>query len=132
MLGHIPKRPLFAMVNDGEFPDSLTTNPFKSHFDLTFLHCTSTAKIPSGGLRLDTDREKGSVIAYRTLFEGSGIRLSNSGLQISHASFVNEYFMRLFDLTPDLSASEGHTSHSDSGIIRIEERFYKALPHATT
>ena len=69
---------------------------------------------------------------YRTLFEGSGIRHSNLGLQVSHASFVNGYFMLLFDLTPDQGASEGHTSHSDSGNIRIEARFSKALPLATT
>ena len=89
-------------------------------------------QIPSGGLHVDTAHEKGSVMAYRTLFEGSGIRHSNSGLQISHASFVNGYFMLLFDLTPRQGASEGHTSHPDSGNIRIEARFSKALPLATT
>ena len=90
------------------------------------------ANIPIGGLHLDTAREKWSVMAYRTLFEGSGIRHSNTGLQISHASFVNGYFMILFDLTPDNGVSEGHTSHTDSGNIRIEARFYKALRVATT
>ncbi len=85
------------MVDNGEFLGSLTTNPFKfQHFDMTYFTLYVNGKqIPSGGLHLETAREKGSVMAYRTLFEGSGIRHSNSGLQISHASFVNVYFMLL-------------------------------------
>ena len=92
----------------------------------------SGKQIPSGGPHLDTNLEKGSVMAYRTLFEGSGIRHSNAGLQISHASFINGYFMLLFDLMPDQGVSKGHTSHTESGNIRIEARFSKALSLATT
>ena len=40
--------------------------------------------------------------------------------------------MLLFDLTPDQVASEGHTSHPDSGNIRVEARFSKTLPVSTT
>ena len=43
-------------------------------------------EIPSGGLHLDAAREKGSVMENRKILEGSGIRHSNTGLQISHAS----------------------------------------------
>ena len=89
-------------------------------------------QIPSGGLHMDNDHEKGSVMEYRTLFEGSGVRHSNAGLQISHALFINGYLMLLFDLTPDQGASEGHTSHPDSGNIRIEARFSEALSVAKT
>ena len=49
-------------------------------------------------------------VVYRTLFEGSGIHHSNSGLQITPDNYINELFMLVFDLTPDLAASEGHTS----------------------
>jgi hypothetical protein len=35
--------------------------------------------------------------------------------------------MLLFDLTPDLGASEGHASPADSGSIRIEITFKEAL-----
>ena len=65
-------------------------------------------------------------MAYKTLFEGTGIRHSNAGLQISHAKYVSGYFMLLFDLTPDHVASEGHTSHPDSSNIRIEMKFREA------
>ena len=71
-------------------------------------------------------------MAYRTLFEGSGIHHSNSGLQITSEMYINGYFMLLFDLTPDRAASEGHTSHQDNGNDRIELKFAKALPDAFT
>ena len=76
-------------------------------------------QIPSGSLHLDTAHEKGSVMAYRTLFEGSGNRHENTGLQISHASIINRYIILLIDLTPDNGSSVGHTSQSDSCNIRI-------------
>ena len=66
---------------------------------------------------MDNSHEKTSVMAYRTLFEGSGIRHSNSGLQITHI-YVTGYFMLLYDLTSDHGASEGYTSHPDSCNIR--------------
>ena len=40
--------------------------------------------------------------------------------------------MLLFDLTPDQSASEGHTSHHENGNIRIELKFNKPLPEVIT
>jgi hypothetical protein len=58
-------------------------------------------------------------MVYRTLFEGSGIHHLNAGLQITHDMYIAVYFMLLFDLTPDLSAS-GHTSHMDMGNIGLE------------
>ena len=88
-------------------------------------------QIPSGGLHLDTACEKGTVMAYRTLFVGSVIRHSNTGLEISHASFINLQFMLLFDLTPDQGESDGHISHPESGNLRIVARFSKALPVST-
>ena len=71
-------------------------------------------------------------MAYNTLLEGSGIHHSNSGLQITHDMYIKGYFMLLFDLTPDLAASEGHTSPVDSGNIRIELSFKEAFKEAIT
>jgi hypothetical protein len=50
-------------------------------------------------------------MGYRTLFEGWGIHHSNAGLQITHDMYIAGYFMLLFDMTPDLSASEGHVTY---------------------
>jgi hypothetical protein len=46
--------------------------------------------------------------------------------------YIAGYFMLFFDPTPDHGTAEGHTSHSDSGNIRIEVKFKKALPDAIT
>jgi len=85
-------------------------------------------QIPFEGLSLDMSHEKTSVMGYRTLFEGSGIHHSNSGLQITPAMYTNGFFMLVFDLTPDLAASEGHASDSTHGHIRLDLKFRKALP----
>jgi hypothetical protein len=69
-------------------------------------------------------------MGYPTLFGASGIRHSNMGLQITHDIYIAGYFMLLFDLTSDLGAAEGHTSHPESGNIRIELEFAKALSEA--
>jgi len=67
-------------------------------------------------------------MGYRTLFGGSGIHHSNTGLQITPAKYINGYFMLVFDLTPDLAAFEGHVSDPTHVNIRIEMKFRKALP----
>ena len=74
--------------------------------------------------------EKTSVLAYNTLFEGSGIRHSTAGLQLTHEMFIAGYFILLFDLTPDRTTSECHISLPDHGNIGLVLRFYKPLPDA--
>ena len=69
-----------------------------------------------------------AVMGYRSLFEGSGIHHSNTELQITPAKYINGYFMLVFDLTPELAASEGHISYPAHGNVRIEMKFGKALP----
>jgi hypothetical protein len=66
-------------------------------------------------------------LGYRTIFEGSGIHHENTGLQITHDMYINGYFMFLCDLTPDISGSDGHTSLSENGNIKIELKFDAAL-----
>ena len=78
------------------------------------------------------DHEKTSVMGYKSLFEGYGIHHSNPGIQITHDMYISGYFMLLFDLTPDQSASEGHSSHPDNDNIRKELKFNKPVPDAIT
>jgi len=55
-------------------------------------------QIPGEGINLDTGHEKTIVMGYKFLFEGSGIRYSNSGFQITHDMYISGYFMLLYDL----------------------------------
>jgi len=122
------------MVKNTDFLGSVNTNPyFFRDYDLSYLALNVNGKqIPTEGLSLNMGHEKTSVVGYRKLFEASGIHHSNSGLQITHDMYVNGYFILLFDLTPDRSASEEHTSHPDSGNIRVELKFSKPLPEPIT
>ena len=81
---------------------------------------------------MDTGHEKTTVLGYRTLFEGPDIHQPNTGLYITHDMFITGYFVLLFDLTPDQSASDGHTSLSEIGNIRLELKFDTALATAIT
>ena len=134
VLGPIPKRLLFTMVKNTDFIGSMETNPYTfRQYDLSnFAVFVNGKQFPNEGLSLGMDHEKTSVMGYKTLFEGSGIHHSNSGLQITHDMYRGGYFMLLFDLTPDRGASEGHLSHPDNGNIRIQLKFNKPLPDAIT
>ena len=135
VLGRLPKRLLFVMVKNEEFLGTVATNPYTfRHYDMThFVMYVNGRQVPSeGGLSLDMGHEKTSVMGYRTLFTGSGIHHSNTGLLISHDMYIAGYFMLLFDLTPDLSASEPHTSLPENGAIRIELKFKEALKDPVT
>jgi hypothetical protein len=46
--------------------------------------------------------------------------------------YINGFFVIVYDLTPDLAASEGHMSPPTSGDIRIDLKFAKALHEAFT
>jgi hypothetical protein len=134
VLGTLPKRFLFTLVKNKDFLGSLDTNPFNfRHYDIRdFALYVNGTEITSEGLHIDTGREKTTVVGYRTLFEASGIRHSNTGLQITHDKYIAGHFLLLFDLTPDHGASECHSSHQESGHIRIEAKFAKPLPEAVT
>ena len=112
----------------------MTSNTYHfRHYDLSSFALNVNGKqVPTEGLSLGMDKEKSSVMGYRTLFEVSGIHHSNSGLQITHDMYINGYFMLLFDLTHDRVASEGHTSHPVNSNIRVELKFSKPLPEPIT
>ena len=101
ILGSIPKRTLFVMLDNTEVLGSLTRNPFRfQHFDTTYFKLyVNGIQLPSGGLHLDIACEKGSVMAYRALFEGSAhssLELGTSDIgsivreRIFHASVQSE------------------------------------------
>jgi hypothetical protein len=134
VLGPLPNRILFTLVTNSDFLGTLDSNPYNfRHYGIRqFELYVSGRQIPSEGLHIDTGREKTTVMGYRTLFEASGIRHSNAGLQITHYMFIAGYFMQPFDLTPNHGASECHTSHPKNDNIRIEACFKEVLPDAVT
>jgi hypothetical protein len=130
VLGMVPKRLIFTMVKNTDFIGSRDSNPYNfRHYDLTnFTMYANGRQIPSESLSLGISHEKTSVRGYVTLFEGIGIHHSNSGLQITHDMYIN-VFMIVYDLTPDMAASEGYASPPSSD-IRIDLKFAKGLSEA--
>ena len=108
VLGILPKRLIFTMVKNTDFLGSMDSNPYNfRHYNIeNFAMYVNGRQIPRKGVNLLMDHEKTSIMGYRTLFEGSGIHHSNSGLQITPDKYMNGFFMLLFDLTLDLAASE--------------------------
>jgi hypothetical protein len=108
------------MINNKEITGSLGSNSFYfNHFNLNhFTLYYNGRPITNEGLAVEMSHEKTSVLAYNTLFEGSGLRHSNAGLHVTNRMFKAGYFMLLFDLTPHRAAPEGHISLPDQGNIR--------------
>jgi len=118
------------MVKNTDFLGSRNSNPYNlRHYDLTnFTMYVNRRQIPSESLSLNLGHENTSVKGYAILFEGIGIHQSNSELEKPHDIYINGFFMIVYDLTPDLAASEGHASPPKTGDIRIDFKFSKALP----
>ena len=72
ILRPIPKRLLFAMMENKHFLGSVGTNPFKfHHYDTDSFSLYNNGKqIPSGGLHLNTDNEKGSCHGIQDALRG--------------------------------------------------------------
>jgi hypothetical protein len=81
------------MVKNSDFLGTVNTNPYNfRHYDLNYFAVYVNGKqIPSGGLTMDMVHEKTSVMAYRTLFVGSGIHHSNVGLQLTHDDYIKGF-----------------------------------------
>jgi hypothetical protein len=87
---HIYKETLMNQIN---FLGDFESNPFElRHYNISnYSMFVNGKQIPSHGLSVDMGHEKTSVMAYRTLFEGSGIHHSNGGLQITHDMFIKGF-----------------------------------------
>jgi len=134
VLGMLPKRLIFTMIMNTDFLGSRNSNSYNlRHNDLTnFTMYVNGRQIPSKRLSLNMRDEKTSVEGHAKRFEGIGIHHSNSGLQITHDMYTNGFSRIVYDLRPDLAASEGHASPPTNGDIRIDLKFAKALPKAIT
>jgi len=117
------------MIKITDFNGSVDTNRYKfRNYDIReFSLYVKGKRVPSVGLTLEMDYERASVMGYKTLYEGSGIHHSKSGQHITHDMYINGYFMLLFDVTPDRGGSEGHTSLTEKGNIRIVLLYSKTL-----
>jgi hypothetical protein len=130
-LGQTPKRLVIGLVSNQAFNGSYRHNPFNfQHFNLNYL-CLyiDGQQIPSQPLTPDYANDN-CVEAYNTLFTGTGIHWKDEGNDISYGEYKDGNALYCFDLTPDLSAHEGHWNLQRQGIVRLEMRFAVPLVSA--
>jgi hypothetical protein len=127
-LNHVPKRIVIGFVSNAAFNGDFGKNPFFfEHFNLNFLQLYSgSQQIPTKALTPDFTNNL-YIRAYKTLFEGTGINSQDVGNDISREEFKDGYFLTVFDLTSDLSASSSHWSIQRNESFRIEVRFSTPL-----
>lgn len=130
IIGQIPKRIILGFVTNKAYNGDRQLNPFNfQNFDLNYLSMyVEGQQIPSSPLQpVFTGKNSAYVEAYHTLFSGTGVHFHNQGNSISRLSYPNGYCLFAFDLTPDLSANEGHWNLVKHGTVRIDVRFAKVL-----
>ena len=130
-LGQLPKRIIFGMVSNAAFNGDLKRNPFNfQHFNLNYFSLyVDGEQVPSKPLQpvFKTDESK-YIMAYHSLFSGTGIQFTDAGNEIDRAEYPEGFCLMAFDLTPDMSA--GCTTHWNlvrNGNLRIELGFATAL-----
>lgn len=130
-LGQLPKRVIVGLVKNGAFNGDYKLNPFNfQHFNMNYLSLyVDGVQIPSKPLQPDfSDDNELSVLAYHTLFSGTGIHFHNMGNSIRRDEFADGFCLMAFDLTPDLSANATtHWNLIRHGSLRVELGFSEAL-----
>ena len=131
-LGQLPKRLIIGFVTNAAFNGDLKKNPFNfQHFNLNYLSLYMDGEqVPSKPLQpifTGTGAPK-YIMAYHTLFSGTGIQFTDAGNDISRDDYPEGFCLMAFDLTPDMSS--GETTHWNlvrNGNLRIELGFSSAL-----
>lgn len=131
-LGQLPKRVIVGMVTNQAFNGNVKKNPFNfQHFKLNYFTLyVDGEQVPSSKpLQPDiSGAEMNYVMAYHTLFTGTGIQFGDAGNNIVRGDYPCGYWLMAFDLTPDMSASESsHWNLVRNGNLRIELGFTEAL-----
>lgn len=132
ILGQIPQRVGIAFVTSASYNGELKSNPYNfQHFNHNFLNISTDSTVHITPLKPDYKR-KLYIQSYNTLFSGTGINWSDSGNDISRDEFAKGYNINIFDLTPDQSSSDAHHSQPNTGSLRVEVQFEKALTEPIT
>jgi hypothetical protein len=119
------------MVTNAAYNGDYSKNPYNfKHFDTNYFSLyVDGEQVPSKPLQPHFEANNNKfVMAYHSLFSGTGIQFKDAGTVISREDYNQGYCLMAFDLTPDLSASE--TSHWNlvrNGSIRMELGFRTAL-----
>lgn len=101
-LGQLPKRVIVGLVSNKAFNGDFKANPFNfQDYMLNFFSLyIDGEQIPSRPLQPDYSNDNElSVLAYHTLFTGTGIHFHNSGNDIARTVYARVFPFSLIILT---------------------------------
>jgi len=128
-LGQLPKRVIVGFVDNDSFNGAFVKNPFNfKHYGINYLSMNvDGSPVPSKPFQ--PNFEAGNVIrSYLSLFTGTGMMGHDEGNGINRDEYGGGYSLFAFDLTPDLSESDGdHTCLVKQGNVRLDIQFTTAL-----
>lgn len=127
-IGQLPTRIILGLVSNAAFNGDLKKNPFKfHHYNLSYI-CLREADqtIPSKPYLPNYDS---SLYArnYVGLFSNLNRIHTDQNINISYEEYSKGLALYAFDLTPDFSAGEIHTSVTRNGNLSIDMKFSTAL-----
>ncbi|KAK3932327.1 hypothetical protein KUF71_012400 [Frankliniella fusca] len=125
----IKTRVIIGFVDNRAFNGDYARNPFRfQHFSLNYLQMHVDGQpVPSQPLTPDFSKDL-YMECYNTLFTGTGIHWKDEGNGISWSDYPKGNTLFVFDLSPDMSASEPHWNLQKQGALRLDLRFAAPLP----
>ena len=121
--GQLPTRIVIGCVDNNSFNGAFHKNPFNfKHFNLTQLKLYLDGQQQSLKPIEPNFAANKYIMAYSTLFSGTGKLQKDEGIDITRMDYSNGYTLYAFDLTPDL-AEGGHFNLLRQGNVRLELKF---------
>ena len=125
--GQLPTRIVIGCVDNNSFNGAFHKNPFNfKHLNLTQLKLYLDGQQQSLKPIEPNFPANKYIMAYSTLFSGTGKLQKDEGIDITRMDYSNGYTLYAFDLTPDL-AEGGHFNLLRQGNVRLELKFGAAL-----
>lgn len=133
VIGTIPKLLVVGFVDNQAFSGHATSNPFNlKHFDYNYFAIkVNGIQVPGDAYTPNFDDDRFQRV-YQTLFSETHVKNGPLTNMITEDMFKNGYALTVFDLTPDSSGTESHTSLPRQGSVRFDIRFAKPLKQAIT
>ena len=130
-LGTVPAVMVFGIVDSAAYSGSYGKNPFN------FEHCYMTSATvsisgqPATVQSYNFDFENNRFLdGYHSLFEGSAIGYTNSGIDIERDNYPSGYALIQCDLTKSMSNYAMMKDSSNKGDVRLEIKFGRPLANS--
>ncbi|UYV83395.1 hypothetical protein LAZ67_23000870 [Cordylochernes scorpioides] len=127
-LGPVSNRIVIGFVTNGAYSGDFTKNPFNfQNFNINYISLKIGQRVLPNRPLTPQFSEGEFYRSYVDLFSNMGRYLSSGELNITPEEFQNGLTLFAFDTTPDLCASDLHSSATQNSNISLEVKFSSAL-----